>query len=156
MLTHFCVGAQLTQITNTSCKDFNPFRHLSSIHVADTDYIINSSEYCGQKQLIFSPLFWQLSVTCDPVQCVYSVRVKAFLIYHCGMVNVFISASSQSCHDKLIELFSEKLYLIGLAALVVAVIMVSSNVDISHCCGVKRLKSWPNISLNLNGFYQLW
>lgn len=35
------------------------------------------------------------------------------------------SVSIQSCHDKLIELFSEKLYLIGLAALVVAVIMVS-------------------------------
>lgn len=33
----------------------------------------------------------------------------------------------QSCHDKLIELFSEKLYLIGLAALVVAVIMVSQT-----------------------------
>lgn len=32
---------------------------------------------------------------------------------------------TQSCHVKLIELFSEKLYLIGLAALVVAVIMVS-------------------------------
>lgn len=31
----------------------------------------------------------------------------------------------QSCHTKLIELFSEKLYLIGLAALAVAVIMVS-------------------------------
>ena len=44
------------------------------------------------------------------------------------MVNVFISASSQSCHDKLIELFSEKLYLIGLAALVVANIMVSVTV----------------------------
>lgn len=50
------------------------------------------------------------------------------------------SVSSQSCHDKLIELFSEKLYLIGLAALVVAVIMVSvrvkrgpgRNVDILH------------------------
>ena len=35
------------------------------------------------------------------------------------------SVSTQSCHDKLVELFSEKLYLIGLAALVVAVIMVS-------------------------------
>lgn len=32
---------------------------------------------------------------------------------------------TQSCHIKLIDLFSEKLYLIGLAALVVAVIMVS-------------------------------
>lgn len=31
----------------------------------------------------------------------------------------------QSCHPKLIGLFSEKLYLIGLAALAVAVIMVS-------------------------------
>lgn len=46
------------------------------------------------------------------------------------MTNIFIVplVSSQSCHDKLIELFSEKLYLIGLAALVVAVIMVSVGV----------------------------
>lgn len=43
------------------------------------------------------------------------------------------SVSPQSCHTKLIELFSEKLYLIGLAALVVAVIMVS--------VGLKRRKT---------------
>lgn len=43
-------------------------------------------------------------------------------------------SSSESCHTKLTELFSEKLHLIGLAALVVAVIMVSvrSRVNISH------------------------
>lgn len=39
--------------------------------------------------------------------------------------HLLASVSTQSCHDKLIELFSEKLYLIGLAALVVAVVMVS-------------------------------
>lgn len=56
------------------------------------------------------------------------------------------SVSPQSCHTKLIELFSEKLYLIGLAALVVAVIMVSVGLkrrktDVSHSCGVKRLRA---------------
>ena len=37
---------------------------------------------------------------------------------------LFFSPQTQSCHVKLIDLFSEKLYLIGLAALAVAVIMV--------------------------------
>lgn len=53
-----------------------------------------------------------------------------------------LSPPPQSCHDKLIELFSEKLYLIGLAALVVAVIMVSVRLDVSHS-GVKRFTTWP-------------
>lgn len=40
---------------------------------------------CGQKQLIFSTLFWQqtwFSITCNPLQFMYSVRGKKCLIYH--------------------------------------------------------------------------
>ncbi|XP_026166869.1 CD81 antigen-like [Mastacembelus armatus] len=45
----------------------------------------------------------------------------------------------QSCHDKLIELFSEKLYLIGLAALVVAVIMIFEMIfTMVLCCGIRN------------------
>ncbi|KAI3371246.1 hypothetical protein L3Q82_023857, partial [Scortum barcoo] len=44
-----------------------------------------------------------------------------------------------SCHDKLIELFSEKLYLIGLAALVVAVIMIFEMIfTMVLCCGIRN------------------
>ncbi|KAM9376473.1 secretion-regulating guanine nucleotide exchange factor [Pholidichthys leucotaenia] len=44
---------------------------------------------------------------------------------------------SQSCHNKLIELFSKKLYLIGLAALVVAVIMIFEMIfTMVLCCGI--------------------
>ncbi|KAM7396837.1 hypothetical protein PAMP_019846 [Pampus punctatissimus] len=47
--------------------------------------------------------------------------------------------TSQSCHDKLIELFSEKLYLIGLAALVVAVIMIFEMIfTMVLCCGIRN------------------
>uniref|UniRef100_A0A3Q3WPT1 Uncharacterized protein n=1 Tax=Mola mola TaxID=94237 RepID=A0A3Q3WPT1_MOLML len=43
------------------------------------------------------------------------------------------------CHDKLIELFSEKLYLIGLAALVVAVIMIFEMIfTMVLCCGIRN------------------
>lgn len=49
----------------------------------------------------------------------------------------------QSCHDKLIELFSEKLYLIGLAALAVAVIMVSVIQRALHLP-----PSWPGDSFS--------
>ncbi|KAM9854789.1 secretion-regulating guanine nucleotide exchange factor [Aulostomus maculatus] len=46
---------------------------------------------------------------------------------------------SQSCHDRLIELFSEKLYLIGLAALVVAVIMIFEMIfTMVLCCGIRN------------------
>ncbi|XP_076026100.1 CD81 protein-like [Genypterus blacodes] len=46
---------------------------------------------------------------------------------------------SQSCHNKLIELFSEKLYLIGLAALVVAVIMIFEMIfTMVLCCGIRN------------------
>ncbi|XP_053175697.1 CD81 antigen-like [Scomber japonicus] len=44
-----------------------------------------------------------------------------------------------SCHDKLTELFSEKLYLIGLAALVVAVIMIFEMIfTMVLCCGIRN------------------
>ncbi|KAM8861564.1 secretion-regulating guanine nucleotide exchange factor [Synchiropus picturatus] len=46
---------------------------------------------------------------------------------------------SQSCHDKIIDLFSEKLYLIGLAALVVAVIMIFEMIfTMVLCCGIRN------------------
>ncbi|TNN00214.1 hypothetical protein fugu_011460 [Takifugu bimaculatus] len=46
---------------------------------------------------------------------------------------------SQSCHDKLVELFSEKLYLIGLAALVVGVIMIFEMIfTMVLCCGIRN------------------
>ncbi|KAM9753574.1 CD81 antigen-like [Menidia menidia] len=46
---------------------------------------------------------------------------------------------SQSCHDKLTLLFSEKLYLIGLAALVVAVIMIFEMIfTMVLCCGIRN------------------
>ncbi|KAM9352259.1 secretion-regulating guanine nucleotide exchange factor [Symphorus nematophorus] len=46
---------------------------------------------------------------------------------------------SQSCHDKLDELFSKKLHLIGLAALVVAVIMIFEMIfTMVLCCGIRN------------------
>ncbi|KAL4005693.1 hypothetical protein ACER0C_005406 [Sarotherodon galilaeus] len=46
---------------------------------------------------------------------------------------------SQSCHFKLVELFSEKLYVIGLAALVVAVIMIFEMIfTMVLCCGIRN------------------
>ncbi|KAG7280976.1 hypothetical protein CRUP_016608 [Coryphaenoides rupestris] len=44
-----------------------------------------------------------------------------------------------SCHVKLIDLFSEKLYLIGLAALAVAVIMIFEMIfTMVLCCGIRN------------------
>uniref|UniRef100_A0A3P8Z0I5 Tetraspanin n=1 Tax=Esox lucius TaxID=8010 RepID=A0A3P8Z0I5_ESOLU len=45
----------------------------------------------------------------------------------------------QSCHQKLKDLFSEKLHLIGLAALVVAVIMIFEMIfTMVLCCGIRN------------------
>ncbi|GLD58806.1 CD81 antigen-like protein [Lates japonicus] len=50
-----------------------------------------------------------------------------------------LATRSQSCHDKLIELFSEKLHLIGLAALVIGIIMVFEMIfTMVLCCGIRN------------------
>lgn len=73
----------------------------------------------------------QLSPTYNTRLCVYSVKGETFsFIMLARSLLYFISGFLQSCHHKLIELFSGKLYLIGLAALVVAVIMVSVRLKI--------------------------
>ncbi|XP_017261110.1 CD81 antigen-like [Kryptolebias marmoratus] len=46
---------------------------------------------------------------------------------------------TEGCHKKLVMLFSEKLYLIGLAALVVAVIMIFEMIfTMVLCCGIRN------------------
>ncbi|XP_076854645.1 CD81 molecule a [Brachyhypopomus gauderio] len=43
------------------------------------------------------------------------------------------------CHEKIIELFNEKIYLIGIAALVVAVIMIFEMIfSMVLCCGIRN------------------
>lgn len=52
---------------------------------------------------------------------------------------VDIQKTPVSCHVKLTELFSQKLYLIGLAALVVAVIMIFEMIfTMVLCCGIRN------------------
>ncbi|KAK2913839.1 hypothetical protein Q8A67_002238 [Cirrhinus molitorella] len=46
---------------------------------------------------------------------------------------------SDNCHTKIRELFSEKIYLIGIAALVVAVIMIFEMIfSMVLCCGIRN------------------
>uniref|UniRef100_A0A3Q0RVH0 CD81 molecule b n=1 Tax=Amphilophus citrinellus TaxID=61819 RepID=A0A3Q0RVH0_AMPCI len=71
---------------------------------------------------------------------IQSQRQKV-LIHHSDMFSIHMLPLSpcQSCHSKLIELFSEKLYLIGLAALVVAVIMIFEMIfTMVLCCGIRN------------------
>ena len=66
-----------------------------------------------------------------PVLCV-SLSETPVLSAGLSKTPVFCAVlSPQSCHVKLIDLFSEKLYLIGLAALAVACIMVGVALDAS-------------------------
>ncbi|KAM3870650.1 CD81 antigen-like [Diretmus argenteus] len=68
-----------------------------------------------------SPLFTQISSSLCPKKSVEDLM------------------KSRDCHVKLIELFSEKLYLIGLAALVVAVIMIFEMIfTMVLCCGIRN------------------
>uniref|UniRef100_A0A8C1MHU9 CD81 molecule a n=1 Tax=Cyprinus carpio TaxID=7962 RepID=A0A8C1MHU9_CYPCA len=47
--------------------------------------------------------------------------------------------TASNCHDKIRELFSEKIYLIGIAALVVAVIMIFEMIfSMVLCCGIRN------------------
>uniref|UniRef100_A0A3Q3WY10 Uncharacterized protein n=1 Tax=Mola mola TaxID=94237 RepID=A0A3Q3WY10_MOLML len=52
---------------------------------------------------------------------------------------VFIVFSLQNCHQRLQVLFSDKIYLIGIAALVVAVIMIFEMIfSMVLCCGIRN------------------
>uniref|UniRef100_A0A3B4ZV30 Tetraspanin n=1 Tax=Stegastes partitus TaxID=144197 RepID=A0A3B4ZV30_9TELE len=51
----------------------------------------------------------------------------------------FVGFAFQSCHSRIQELFSDKIYLIGIAALVVAVIMIFEMIfSMVLCCGIRN------------------
>ncbi|KAH0508198.1 CD81 protein [Microtus ochrogaster] len=53
--------------------------------------------------------------------------------------NIFNSLLKEDCHQKIDELFSGKLYLIGIAAIVVAVIMIFEMIlSMVLCCGIRN------------------
>lgn len=58
-------------------------------------------------------------------------------------IDPVISQVSESCHIKLRDLFSEKLHLIGLAALVIAVIMVFEMIfTMVLCCAIRNTPAY--------------
>lgn len=107
---------------------------------------------CGQSQQIYTPCLD--SRPSSPLHVIHYSGCMAWRVeschsscWHWSASLLCLSVSPQSCHDKLIELFSEKLHLIGLAALVIGIIMVSVRLKtrtyISHSSGVERLTTWP-------------
>lgn len=53
--------------------------------------------------------------------------------------NPFTQLLEEDCHQKIDELFSGKLYLIGIAAIVVAVIMIFEMIlSMVLCCGIRN------------------
>ncbi|XP_016119298.1 CD81 antigen-like, partial [Sinocyclocheilus grahami] len=76
---------------------------------------------CGKGNIISSATMW-LSNTCPQDKKTSDI----------------ISLSS-NCHTKIKELFSEKIYLIGIAALVVAIIMIFEMIfSMVLCCGIRN------------------
>lgn len=56
-----------------------------------------------------------------------------------GLTNICPSGVSTSCHQRINELFHDKIYLIGIAALVVAVIMIFEMIfSMVLCCGIRN------------------
>ncbi|TRZ00146.1 hypothetical protein DNTS_026262, partial [Danionella cerebrum] len=50
-----------------------------------------------------------------------------------------LKLNADNCHKKIKELFTEKVYLIGIAALVVAVIMIFEMIfSMVLCCGIRN------------------
>lgn len=57
----------------------------------------------------------------------------------CPKSTLSISMISRNCHTRLKEIFSDKLYLIGIVALVVAVIMIFEMIfSMVLCCGIRN------------------
>ncbi|XP_006802403.1 CD81 antigen-like [Neolamprologus brichardi] len=56
-----------------------------------------------------------------------------------GLTNICPSNTFTNCHDRINELFHDKIYLIGIAALVVAVIMIFEMIfSMVLCCGIRN------------------
>lgn len=56
----------------------------------------------------------------------------------CPKSSQLLGLTSTSCHTKINELFSDKIYLIGIAALLVAVIMIFEMIfSMVLCCGIR-------------------
>ncbi|XP_020344565.1 CD81 antigen [Oncorhynchus tshawytscha] len=50
-----------------------------------------------------------------------------------------VSASTTDCHGKITELFTEKVYLIGITALIIAIIMIfEMTFSMVLCCGIRN------------------
>ncbi|CAK6961995.1 CD81 molecule a [Scomber scombrus] len=66
--------------------------------------------------------------------------VFTFLTDKLGLTDVCPSGgASTNCHSRINELFSDKIYLIGIAALVVAVIMIFEMIfSMVLCCGIRN------------------
>ncbi|XP_044538297.1 CD81 antigen [Gracilinanus agilis] len=53
--------------------------------------------------------------------------------------NIFVTTFKADCHQKINDLFSGKLYVIGIAAIVVAVIMIFEMIlSMVLCCGIRN------------------
>ncbi|XP_033479069.1 CD81 protein-like [Epinephelus lanceolatus] len=56
-----------------------------------------------------------------------------------GLTDICPKSKTDDCHTRINELFSEKIYLIGIAALVVAVIMIFEMIfSMVLCCGIRN------------------
>uniref|UniRef100_A0A096MB84 Tetraspanin n=1 Tax=Poecilia formosa TaxID=48698 RepID=A0A096MB84_POEFO len=78
----------------------------------------------------------------DKVTSAFSVITKNNRnILYCPSVEKFscTSCKLKDCHGKIDELFSDKIYLVGIAALVVAVIMIFEMIfSMVLCCGIRN------------------
>lgn len=97
-----------------------------------------------------------LSIEQSDQQQAATTVLKVFheTLYCCGKGNLFtdigrilisdicpgdLKIKAVNCHTKIKELFSEKIYLIGIAALVVAVIMIFEMIfSMVLCCGIRN------------------
>ncbi|XP_051948547.1 CD81 antigen-like [Xyrauchen texanus] len=80
-----------------------------------------------------------LKVFHDSLNCCGKGVSTGLVSWFSDMCPKQIELTNSSCHSKINELFSEKVYLIGIAALVVAVIMIFEMIfSMVLCCGIRN------------------
>ncbi|KAL6112633.1 cd81 [Pungitius sinensis] len=84
-----------------------------------------------------------LKVFHETLRCCGSGQVTSFLTQVADRVGITdicpSSGVSVNCHTRIKELFTDKIYLIGIAALVVAVIMIFEMIfSMVLCCGIRN------------------
>ncbi|KAG7315146.1 hypothetical protein KOW79_021234 [Hemibagrus wyckioides] len=112
--------------------------HISKDVIAFYDTVYDRGEKAEKKDSAVAVLkVFHETLYCCGKNAIWS-NIASWLVEHCPKKTAVIEFIPD-CHSKITELFNDKIYLIGIAALVVAVIMIFEMIfSMVLCCGIRN------------------